>query len=479
MERRHDAGRAIVLGSALYATLANYLRHRERQLPAAAEIREPVRDARGSRRSVSRSGSRSAAQRRDVRLPRPGRRCGPRPRPRSRATGLPDGDGVGRPRAPGGATSGELEPRGRPGAVPLRAGAVAVRDPLRRPGRPGPLARAADCSTRCCSSCSAAAWRCSGRAFAGSVLRAPGARARSATRSPAACAPPPARVRRRRAATSCARRSPSSGAQRRPPPNATREQPVARGRRCPRDIGDETEHLTTLVDDLLLLARTDSGAIELDDGRRSTSATSPPRRASSMADAAAAERMSACSSTRCPAPTDRRPAAAPATGDDPRRQRDRALPAGRRSPFRVGRHAGGRPADGRRRGTRGSAPMTCRTVRPLLARRGRAGRRNGPRPRDRALGDRAPWRHDLGLQSPGGWRPLRRPPPARPVSARRGGTLAGCSARPPTRPADRLSISAASGVARGATRRAASSSQHACREPTRCPTSTARPDCSA
>ena len=196
------------------------------------------------------------------------------------------------------------------------------------------------------------------------------------------------------------------------------------------DIRDETEHLTALV------------ARPADAGAHATRARSSWRRCSvDLADVAegavtvltplAAEKDVRAALRPGARADDRRSAAAPATGHDPGRQRDRAQPDGldgdreRRPPRR------GRAADGRRRGARHPRRRPAARIRPLLAGRGSAEWRNGPRAGHRALGDRAARRHDRAANLPaGGARfDVRLPPdPSAPGAATR--RMLGPSRRP-------------------------------------------------
>ena len=106
------------------------------------------------------------------------------------------------------------------------------------------------------------------------------------------------------------------------------DRPVAASVDALEDIDAEVTHLTALVDDLLLLARSDSGAVALE-----TQTDGPRRRRVRRGRIVRAGRRGARrAGRRRPGAGDDpgRPGAAPPAGDDPRRQRRPPQPARRR-----------------------------------------------------------------------------------------------------------------------------------------------------
>ncbi len=177
------------------------------------------------------------------------------------------------------------------------------------------------------------------------------------------------------------------------------------------DIDAEVRTMTALVEDMLLLARTDSGVVEVE--RVPVDLGDIAAEATSMLTTLGQERDVKVVLDPMPAPlTGDPPQVAPAR-DDPRRQCDPPQP-GRchglgRGPGRAGR----RPAGGRRprpgHQARGSAPP----LREVLASGQRPGRRHGPRSRHRLLDRGAARGHDPGGQQAGRRGQLLGPPAVR------------------------------------------------------------------
>ena len=217
------------------------------------------------------------------------------------------------------------------------------------------------------------------------------------------------------------------GRDRRAPPRARATRRRSTGRSTTSTPG--TARIEHLVDDLLLLARTDA---EASSSRRPTP-TSPTLAAEATESFEAGGRGARRAARPRRRAGARSTATRPASASSSRSSLDNAI---RHSP-------GGRPGHGRgparglaRSRTRGPAcdPADARArLRPLLARARRAGRRHRPRPRDRALDRRAPRRDDPRRGQPAG-RPGRRVhgPAARRLTVGRrprGGTLAAWSPR--------------------------------------------------
>ena len=184
------------------------------------------------------------------------------------------------------------------------------------------------------------------------------------------------------------------------------KQPVASVGTALTDIRDEVDHLTAMVEDLLLLARSDSGAVELE-RCRSTSATSRRRARrrcrGSHANAGDARRRPRAGRG------ERRSRPAAAARRDPRRQRH--PPRARRQPRRRPRPDRWRGRGPRRRGRRPGHPTggPAARLRPVLPGRRCAGWRDRPRARDRGLDRRAARRPDRGRQPRPPRRPVHRP----------------------------------------------------------------------
>ena len=167
------------------------------------------------------------------------------------------------------------------------------------------------------------------------------------------------------------------------------------------DIRDETEHLTALVGDLLLLARTDSGAIELE--KVPVDLADVAEGAVTVLTPLAAEKDVRAALRPGAGTDDRRPAAAPATGHDPDRQRDRALAApGSTVTVSVGRHAGGVRLTVDDEGPGIRADDLPHVFDRFWRAEGAPSGGTGLGPRDRALGDRAARRHDRAANLPSG-----------------------------------------------------------------------------
>ena len=138
------------------------------------------------------------------------------------------------------------------------------------------------------------------------------------------------------------------------------DQPVAEVGDALDDIEAETDRLGALVDDLLLLARTDSGALEL--------AVEPTDLGEVALDAAgslaplADERDVRIEADAEPLPFSGDAGRLAAAGPDPRRQRDPPCAAGlgRRASRRA--RTAGRPGCGSRTPAPGSGPRTCPRV---------------------------------------------------------------------------------------------------------------------
>ena len=143
------------------------------------------------------------------------------------------------------------------------------------------------------------------------------------------------------------------------------EPPKEERREALDDIEVEVDHLTGLVDDLLLLARSDSGTVDL---RRD-----PVDLADVAGEALQRLRPMAESRRRVPEPrrstsqSDRRRRPASPAGGDPRRQRDPAFVAGRHGP---GFDIAGGPTQHpcRRRGTGHQAGGPAKRLRAVLSR---------------------------------------------------------------------------------------------------------------
>ncbi len=213
-------------------------------------------------------------------------------------------------------------------------------------------------------------------------------------------APPPARVRGRREprAAHAAGRRPG---QRRAPPAPPRPD-VAAQRESLDDMKAETDHLTDLVESLLLLARADSGVIELERSRW----TWPTSRPTALDRWARSPPSTGCILRLDAAPhagRRRRPAPPPAR-HDPRRQRDPPQPAGQRR-SRSSIRAAGRQAELSvdRPGPTASGRRTCATSSSASgAPPTRRQRRRRPGAGHRRLDRRAPRRHDRRSSPAGG-----------------------------------------------------------------------------
>ena len=186
-----------------------------------------------------------------------------------------------------------------------------------------------------------------------------------------------------------------------------RTEPVGQVGTALEDIDDEIAHMTSIVEDLLLLARSDSGAVELE--------RVPVDLGDVAADGASA--LSKPATDRgIRVEVDPQPAV---IAGDPARLRQLVIilvdNAIRHSPTdgRVGVQV--RP-DRRRRGPRrrGRRPRDpaggpAAPVRALLPGRRRAGWRHRPRPRDRVVDRDPPRRPDRGRQPGRGWGAVRGP----------------------------------------------------------------------
>ena len=162
------------------------------------------------------------------------------------------------------------------------------------------------------------------------------------------------------------------------------------------DIRDEVDHLTAMVDDLLLLARSDSGAVELErvpldmGDIASTGASALTRLAE--------ERAGQSGRRSGPGGDDRRPGQVAAARRDPRRQRD--PPCAERQPGRRARPNRRRRCRRRGRGPGPGHPGRGPTagLRQVLSRGRRARWRNGARAGDRGLDRGAARRPDRGRE---------------------------------------------------------------------------------
>ncbi len=177
------------------------------------------------------------------------------------------------------------------------------------------------------------------------------------------------------------------------------EEPVATVGDALHDISDEVEHLTALVGDLLLLARTDLGVVELEASPLDLAevAEEAVRSVTPLADARGVRIV------LDPAPT-------PLVGDPLRLRQlvtilaDNAIahsPAGSTVTVHVGPNGDSAELRGRRRGPRCPNRGYAARVRSVLAGAGSPGRWDGPRSRDRGLDRGAPPRLDRRVEPAG------------------------------------------------------------------------------
>ena len=195
-----------------------------------------------------------------------------------------------------------------------------------------------------------------------------------------------------------------------------RDEPVATVGSALEDIDDEVRHMTAIVEDLLLLARSDSGAVALE--------RVPVDLGDVAADGASAMGKPA-TDRGVRVEVDPQPAV---VAGDPARLRQLVMilvdNAIRHSPIdgRVGVavRADGSGALAGRRGRRPGHPARgpAARVRAVLSRARRAGRRHRPRARHRGLDRRSPRRPDRGGQPGRGWGALRGRPAGRRRRAR-------------------------------------------------------------